>query len=98
MDNDPDIPPDGWAMPDDLAKRINESINHTPYAREDDLREAMVDFVDYHNNQRCHESLDNMTPIHVFYGKEKEVRSRRDNIKRGTMVLRRQQNLVAAGV
>jgi transposase InsO family protein len=62
------------------------------------LREAIADFVNYYNNQRYHESLDNMTPADVYYGKEKEVRSRREKIKRKTMALRRQQNLVPAGV
>jgi len=62
------------------------------------LREAIADFVNYYNNQRYHESLDNMTPADFFYGKEKEVRSRREKIKRKTMALRRQQNLVPASV
>ena len=62
------------------------------------LREAIADFVNYYNNQRYHESLDNMTPADVFYGKEKEVQSKREKIKRRTMALRRQQNLIAASV
>ena len=62
------------------------------------LAEAIDDFVDYYNNQRYHESLDNMTPASIYYGKEKEVQSERDKIKRETMALRRQQNLVLVGV
>ena len=62
------------------------------------LREAIADFVEYYNNQRYHESLDNMTPADVFYGKEKEVQSKRNIIKRETMALRRHQNLVPIGV
>jgi len=62
------------------------------------LAEAIDDFVEYYNNQRYHESLDNMTPASIYYGKEKEVRSERENIKRETMTLRRQQNLVLVGV
>jgi transposase InsO family protein len=62
------------------------------------LREAIADFVSYYNNQRYHESLDNMTPADVYYGKQKEVQSKREKIKRRTMALRRQQNLVPAGV
>jgi len=34
-----------------------------------------------------------MTPADVFYEKEKEVRSKREKIKRDTMALRRQQHL-----
>ena len=39
-----------------------------------------------------------MTPAVIFYGKEKEVQSKRENIKRETMALRRLQNLVPVGV
>lgn len=62
------------------------------------LREAIANFVSFYNNQRYHESLDNMTPADVFYGKEKEVQSKREKIKRRTMALRRQQNLISASV
>jgi putative transposase len=62
------------------------------------LVEAIDDFVEYYNNQRYHESLDNMTPVSIYYGKQKEVQSERDKIKRETMALRRQQNLVLVGV
>ena len=62
------------------------------------LQEVIADFVNFYNNQRYHESLDNMTPADVYYGKEKEVQSKRENIKRRTMALRRQQNLMIAGV
>ena len=62
------------------------------------LREAVADFVSYYNNQRYHESLDNMTHVDVLYGKEKEVQSKREKIKRRTMAIRCQQNLMPAGV
>jgi len=62
------------------------------------LAEAIDDFVEYYNNQRYHESLDNMTPVSIYYGKEKEVQSEPDKIKRETMSLRRQQNLFLVGV
>ena len=62
------------------------------------LAAAIEDFVAYYNNQRYHESLNNMTPVSIYYGKEKEVQSEREKIKRDTMSLRRQQNLVPVGV
>ena len=68
------------------------------YYSPSELRDAIADFVDYYNNQRYHESLDNMTPADVFYGKEKEVKTKREKIKQDTMALRRQQNLMLAGV
>lgn len=62
------------------------------------LAEAIEDFVEYYNHQRYHESLDNMTPVSIYCGKQKEVQSERDKIKRETMSLRRQENLVPVGV
>jgi putative transposase len=43
------------------------------------LREAIADFVNDYNNQRYHESLDNMTPANVFM--EKKRRSKRSERK-----------------
>jgi len=62
------------------------------------LLKAIDDFVAYYNHHRYHESLDNMTPVSIYYGKQKEVQSEREKIKRDTMSLRRQQNLVLVGV
>lgn len=42
MANDAEIP-DGWAMPDDMAKRISELVNKKPYGPEDELEEAIDD-------------------------------------------------------
>ena len=68
------------------------------YYSHSQLQEAIADFIDYYKKQRYHESLDNMTPADVFYGKEKEVQSKRENIKQITMSLCRQKNLIAASV
>jgi len=79
-------------------RSLKNIIKLQHYYSPSQLVEAIADFVEYYNNQRYHESLDNMTPASVFYGKEKEVQSKRDKIKRETMALRRQQNLVPVGV
>jgi len=42
-------------------------------------------FVDYYNHQRYHESLDNVTPADVYFGRAKEVLTRREEIKRQTL-------------
>ena len=76
-------------------KNVVKQLN---YYSPSQLAEAIDDFVAYYNNQRYHESLDNMTPVSIYYGKEKEVQLEREKIKRDTMVLRRQQNLVPVGV
>jgi len=38
-------------------------------------------FVDYYSYHRYHESLDNLTPANVFLGRQKEVLSKREEIK-----------------
>jgi len=53
---------------------------------------------EYYSHQRYHESLDSKIPSAVYYGKEKEVQSEQEKIKRETTTLRRQQNLVPVGV
>jgi hypothetical protein len=49
--------------------------------------------VNYYNQQRYHESLDNLTPADVYFGRAKEVLSKRDQVKKQTMQQRRLQNL-----
>ena len=49
-------------------------------------------FVEYYNNHRYHEALNNVTPADVYYGRRREILSRRKEIKKKTMLLRRRQN------
>jgi transposase InsO family protein len=58
-----------------------------------ELKRAISDFVNYYNNKRYHESLNNLMPVDLFYGREKELISMRETIKKKTMSLRRDQNL-----
>jgi len=56
--------------------------------------EAEIDkFVDYYNNERYHEALDNVTPADVYFGRRRNIVSERENIKHQTMRRRRMQNL-----
>jgi putative transposase len=54
-----------------------------------DLGAAIADFVEYYNNARYHEALDNLTPADVYFGRAKEVMNRREEIKRKTLEKRR---------
>jgi hypothetical protein len=45
-----------------------------------------------YNYKRYHESLDNVTPADVYFGRAKEVQSRRDGIKQRTLEARRDQH------
>jgi len=57
-----------------------------------DLKNAIAAFVDYYNNNRYHESLDNLTPADVYFGRQKEVLDRREEIKRRTLEKRRRDH------
>jgi transposase InsO family protein len=56
-----------------------------------ELEEALRDFVAYYNNERYHESLDNVTPADVYFGRQYAVLSERAKIKRLTMQKRKQE-------
>lgn len=58
-----------------------------------ELDREIARFVEYYNHHRYHESLDNLTPASVFFGKQKEVLSKRNEIKIRTLEQRRQQYL-----
>ena len=54
-----------------------------------ELEQAIEDFVSYYNNERYHESLDNMVPADVYFGRDEEVKTRREQIKQATLEKRR---------
>ena len=58
-----------------------------------ELDREIASFVEYYNHHRYHESLDNLTPANVFFGRQKEVLSKREEIKIRTLEQRRLQNL-----
>jgi putative transposase len=45
----------------------------------------------YCNNERYHDSLDNVTPADVYFGKRYEVLTERDKVKRRTMERRKKE-------
>lgn len=57
------------------------------------LEEEIGRFIAYYNNRRYHESLNNVTPADVYFGRHLEIISRREQLKRHTLKLRRIQNL-----
>jgi transposase InsO family protein len=57
------------------------------------LEEEIARFIEYYNNRRYHESLNNVTPADVYFGRDREIVARREQLKRQTLELRRKQNL-----
>ena len=56
-----------------------------------DLERQIGAFVDYYNNQRYHESLTNVTPAYVYFGRDKAILRERENTKKQTIRQRRLQ-------
>jgi len=66
------------------------------YYYPDDLRTSLEAFVNYYNNERYHESLDNLTPSDVYFGNAEQRLHQRMQIKKSTMKERRRKNRKAA--
>ena len=61
-----------------------------------DLEVQIEAFVDHYNQHRYHESLDNLTPADVYFGRGKTILLERERIKRQTIQQRRLQHQTAA--
>jgi transposase InsO family protein len=57
-----------------------------------DLERQIGAFVEYYNNQRYHESLNNVTPADVCFGRDKAILREREKIKKNTIKQRRLQH------
>ncbi len=72
-----------------LKNVVNLENYYLPWQPEHKIGE----FVQYYNHQRVHESLDNLTPADVYYGRDKEIIEARKLVKEQTLRRRRRQNL-----
>ena len=59
------------------------------YYSPEELKKRLAEFVEYYNNRRYHESLNNLTPADVFFGRDQKILKRRQKIKRKTMKKRK---------
>jgi len=57
-----------------------------------DLEEQVGAFVEHYNHARAHESLDNLTPADVSFGRGEAILLERERIKRQTLASRRLQH------
>lgn len=58
----------------------------------DELRAKLAEFVDYYNNKRYHEALGNVTPADIYFGRAKQIKLQRQEIKMKTLKERRKIN------
>jgi transposase InsO family protein len=57
-----------------------------------ELEQALANFVDHYNHRRYHESLDNLTPASVYFGRGQNILDMRKEIKRKTIEQRRRNH------
>ena len=61
-----------------------------------EIDRAIARFVEHYNHRWYHETLDNVTPADVYFGRRQEILSHRERIKRETLAQRKRGNLRAA--
>jgi RNA-directed DNA polymerase len=61
-----------------------------------DLEQQIGAFVEYYNHVRYHESIDNLTPADVYFGRADTILAERHRIKRATIATRRLQHRLQA--
>jgi transposase InsO family protein len=59
-----------------------------------ELKQRLAEFVNYYNNHRYHESLQNVTPADVYFGRDKQILKKRNLMKQKTMEKRRKLYLL----
>jgi putative transposase len=72
---------------------IKNVINLQNYYTPEELEKDIAAFVEYYNNHRYHESINNLTPADVYCGRDEKIISMREKIKQQTMKSRREYNL-----
>jgi putative transposase len=58
----------------------------------EELETRIGKFVNYYNHERYHESLNNLTPADVYYGRGQTIPNRKERIKLKTLAMRKQNH------
>ena len=61
-----------------------------------DLERQIEIFVEHYNQVRYHESINNLTPADVYFGRAQTILAERERIKRVTIANRRLQHQLQA--
>jgi len=73
-------------------RSMKNEVNLQKYYLPWELEQEIERFVNYYNNQRYHESLNNVTPADVYCGRHQEIISWRERLKRRTLKTRKLYN------
>lgn len=73
-------------------KSLKMNVYVHNYNRLDELKKNVGSFISYYNKRRYHESLGNVTPDDVFYGRRDEIVAARSKKKILTMTKRKEVN------
>ena len=74
-------------------RSMKNVINLNNYFLPGELEKEISQFIDFYNFHRYHESLDNVTPADMYFGRYEEIVDRREKIKKETLRIRRKENL-----
>jgi putative transposase len=74
-------------------RSMKNEVNLQKYYLPWELEQEIDRFVEYYNNERYHESLENVTPADMYYGRHREIITRREQIKGKTLKQRKHYNL-----
>lgn len=74
-------------------RSMKNEINLQKYYMPWELEQEIERFIDYYNNRRYHEALDNVTPADVYFGRQREIITRREQLKQKTLKARKRYNL-----
>src|ERR1700749_1349735 len=72
-----------------LAPTLKNRVLLENYYLPGDLEAQIVRFVEHYNYRRYHESLKNLTPADVYFGRDRTILLERESIKRDTIKQRR---------
>ncbi|MCP4184414.1 MAG: transposase [Hyphomicrobiales bacterium] len=74
-----------------MASNLENRILLGNYFLPGDLTQQIEALIEHYNHQRYHESLKNLTPADIYFGRGNAILDRRERIKRKTIETRRLQ-------